>query len=107
MGYAEQKAENRQILTLILIVFVFLVGKASLYVVISRMRRKVRLILMQLLLSIAVYNPLIVKWLKRPQNPEIQNEMLGMMALSILREIRSKVADKINGLLLCWIRLRT
>ena len=54
--------------------------------------------LVQLLLLLAKYNPHIFEWLKRPQNrftsPDIQNEMLSIMALSILRDIRDGISDK-------------
>ncbi len=99
-GYAEQKAENRQILLTIFNCVRYL-GRQGLALrgdFKDEEKSEIDSNLMQLLLLIAVYNPPISKWLKKSQNkftsPGIQNEMLNMMALSILREIRSKVADK-------------
>jgi len=99
-GYAEQKAENHQILLTIFNCVRYL-GRQGLALrgdFKDEEKGEIDSNLMQLLLLIAVYNPPISKWLKRSQNrftsPGIQNEMLSMMALSILREIRSKVADK-------------
>lgn len=99
-GYAEQKAENRKILLTIFNCVRFL-GRQGLALrgeYKGEEKSEIDSNLMQLLLLIAIYNPQVSTWLKRTQNrftsPDIQNEMLSMMALSILREIRSRISDK-------------
>ena len=53
---------------------------------------------LQLLKIRAEDNPSIVQWIDRPQNkytsPDIQNEMLSIMALSLLRDIAAEVSGK-------------
>ena len=52
----------------------------------------------QLLRTRAEDNPGILKWMDKAQNkftsPDIQNEMLGIMALHILRDASSEISGK-------------
>ena len=100
-GYAAQKAENRQILLTIFNCVRYL-GRQGLALrgnYKDGERGEINSNFMQLLLLVASQsNPNIFEWLKRSQNkftsPDIQNEMLSMMALRIMRDIRSEISDK-------------
>ena len=103
-SYASQKAENKRMLSLILSSIRFL-GRQGLALRgryktsdDSTTRGEIDSNFMQLIRLRAEDNPGILKWLDRPQNkftsPDIQNEMLSIMVLHILRDITADVSGK-------------
>ena len=99
-----QKAENREMLKIILSTIRYL-GRQGLAlrghyksVDESRKRGEFDSNFIQLLRTRAEDNPQLLKWMEKSQDkftsPEIQNEILSIMALHILREIASELSGK-------------
>ena len=104
-GLASQKAESRKVLLTILSSIRYL-GRQGLamrgrYKTADSSDKKGGEIdsnFIQLLRTWAEDNPGILKWMDKAQNkftsPDIQNEMLGIMALHILRDVSSEISGK-------------
>jgi len=103
-SHAERKAENREMLKIILSSIHYL-GRQGLaphghYKAMdeSRKRGEFDSNFIQLLRTRAEDNPQLLKWMEKSQDkftrPEIQNEILSIMALHILREIASELSGK-------------
>lgn len=104
-GLASQKAESRKVLLTILSSIRYL-GRQGLalrgrYKTADSSDKKGGEIdsnFIQLLRTRAEDNPGILKWMDKAQNkftsPDIQNEMLGIMALHILRDVSSEISGK-------------
>lgn len=101
-GYAEEKVENRKILFIIFSSVRFLARQGLAlrghYKTNDEEKGEMDSNFMQLLKLRAEDNPKILKWIEKTRNkftsPDIQNEMLSIMALRILREISSEVSGK-------------
>ena len=100
--YASQKEENRDMLLVILSSIRYL-GRQGLalrgrYKISDDSRGEIDSNFMQLLRLRAEDSPGILKWIDRPQNkftsPDIQNEILSIMALHILRDITADISGK-------------
>ena len=100
-SYASQKDENRRMLLVILSSIRFL-GRQGLALRgryktndDSTLRGEIDSNFIQLLRLRAEDSPGILKWIDRPQNkftsPDVQNEMLSIMALHILRDITADI----------------
>lgn len=103
-GYAEEKAENRKMLQIILSSIRYL-GRQGLALRgrykagdTAEERGECDSNFMHLLKIRAEDNPSLLNWMKwlqsRFTSPEVQNEMLSIMALVILRKIASEVSGK-------------
>ncbi len=102
-SHAEQKAENREMLKVILSSTRYL-GRQGLALrghykaeCHSDSRGEPDHNFIQLLKTRAEYKPSLLKWMEKAQDkfsPDIQNEILSIMALRILREIACEVSGK-------------